>query len=89
MSCRDIFKEAKLLYNALVIALIVISVLLVILVVMQPSKSNAASSLTGGGDDGIVRTKARGFESFLIKATTVLGMLFFAVAIALAILSSR
>lgn len=77
------------MYNTLVIALIVVSILLVILVVMQPSKSNAASSLTGGGDDGVVRTKARGFESFLIKATTVLGALFFVIAVALAILSSR
>ena len=56
---------------------------------MQPSKSNAASSLTGGGDDGTVKTKARGFEAFLIKATTVLGILFFGIAILLAILSSK
>lgn len=77
------------MYNALMIALIVISILLVISVVMQPSKSNAASSLTGGGDDGTVKTKARGFEAFLIRATTVLGILFFGIAIILAILSTK
>jgi len=77
------------LYNALLIALIIVSILLIISVVMQPSKSNAASSLTGGGDDGTVKTKARGFEAFLIKATTVLGILFFGIAILLAILSSK
>ncbi|HFI0462884.1 TPA: preprotein translocase subunit SecG [Streptococcus suis] len=78
------------MYQALVIALIVISVLLIMLVVMQPSKSNAASTLTGGGGDQPQgKIKARGFEAFLIRATSVLGFLFFAIAIALAYLSAQ
>ncbi|MBG9981888.1 preprotein translocase subunit SecG [Aerococcaceae bacterium DSM 111020] len=76
------------MYDILLYALIIISVLLIILVMMQPSKGNAASLLTGG-DDGQPRTKARGFEAFLIRATTVLGFLFFAINIALAYLSSH
>ena len=71
-------------------ALVVVSVILIILVIMQPSKSNAASSLTGGGaDNQLGKTKARGFEAFLIRATVVFGTLFFALALALAYLSVK
>ncbi len=76
------------MYDILLLALVIVSVLLIILVMMQPSKGNAASLLTGG-DDGQPRTKARGFEAFLIRATTVLGVLFFVLNIALAYLTSH
>lgn len=76
------------LENILTIALIIVAVLLIILVLMQPSKSNAASMLSGS-DDGQQRTKARGFEEFLIRATSVLGFLFFALTIALAYVISH
>lgn len=83
-------RGGNILYNALLVALIVVSVLLILLVVMQPSKSNAASTLTGGGaDQPQGRQKARGFEAFLIRATSVLGIIFFALALALAYLSSK
>lgn len=80
----------KSLYNILKTALMVISVIIIFLVVLQPSKSNAASSLSGGGaDDDYGQAKARGFEAFLIKATSVMGGLFFIVALALTYLSSQ
>lgn len=69
----------------LITALVIVAVLLIILVVMQPSKSNAASMLSGG-DDGQVKTKARGFEAFLIRATSILAILFFVLAIAIAMI---
>lgn len=78
------------LYNALMIALIVVAILLIFLVVMQPSKSNAASTLTGGGGDQPQgKVKARGFEAFLIRATTVMAILFFVISVALAYLSAK
>ncbi|MBG9980962.1 preprotein translocase subunit SecG [Facklamia sp. DSM 111018] len=77
------------MYNALLVALVIVSIMIILFVVMQPSKSNAASTLTGGGDDGTVKQKARGFEAFLIRATTVLGILFFVLTIALAYLSAK
>lgn len=72
-------------------ALVAVSVVIIILVVMQPSKSNAASSLTGGGngDPQQGKTKARGFEAFLIRSTVVFGVLFFALALVLAYLSTK
>lgn len=72
----------------LLIALMVVSVLIIIAVIMQPTKGNAASMLSGS-DDGQVKTKARGFEAFLIKWTSILCTLFFAIALALAFLSGK
>lgn len=76
------------MYSILLTALIIVAVLIIIFVVMQPTKSNAASMLSGS-DDGQPKTKARGFEAFLIRATTVLGVLFFVLAIALAYLTAN
>ncbi|MBG9989263.1 preprotein translocase subunit SecG [Aerococcaceae bacterium DSM 111176] len=76
------------MYDILTYALIAISVILIILVIMQPSKGNAASLLTGA-DDGQPKSKARGFEAFLIRATTVFGVLFFVLSLALAYLSAQ
>lgn len=73
------------MYQIILTALIIVAILLIIFVVMQPSKGNAASMLSGG-DDGQPKAKARGFEAFLIKATSVLTILFFALAIALAMI---
>lgn len=75
------------MYQILKIALIVVAIILILLITMQPSKGNAASLLTGG-DDGQPRTKARGFEAFLIRATTVFSILFFVLNIVLAYLST-
>ncbi|MDO4432117.1 MAG: preprotein translocase subunit SecG [Aerococcaceae bacterium] len=78
------------MYNTLLTALIIVAIFLIILVVMQPSKSNAASSLTGGGlENQMGKQTARGFEAFLIRTTVVFGVLFFALALALAYLSAK
>lgn len=76
------------MYQILTYALIAVAAIVIILVIMQPSKGNAASLLTGG-DDGQPRTKARGFEAFLIRATAVMGVLFFVLNIVLAYLSAH
>ncbi|EFR30848.1 preprotein translocase subunit SecG [Eremococcus coleocola] len=72
----------------LTIALLIVAVLIIIAVIMQPTKGNAASMLSGS-DDGQAKTKARGFEAFLIKTTSVLSVLFFVLTIALAYLSAK
>lgn len=70
------------MYKALETALVVVAVLIILFVIMQPSKSNAASSLTGDSSQKY-KVKARGFEAFLIRATTILAVLFFGLAIIL------
>lgn len=73
------------LYDTLLIAELIISVLLIIVVAMQPSKTNnAASAFTGGAEQLFGKQKARGFEAVLQRTTVVLGILFFALALALA-----
>lgn len=78
------------MYQILLTIMLVLSVLIVIAVLMQPSKQNsAASAFSGGASELFGKTKARGFESFMQKATTVMGVAWVAVAIALAYLSSK
>lgn len=64
------------MYSVLLSVLIVLSILLIIVVAMQPSKTNAASSLSGGAEQLFGKQKARGFESFLIRLTVLLGTIF-------------
>ncbi|WEG74085.1 preprotein translocase subunit SecG [Vagococcus intermedius] len=78
------------MYNILLGAMIVLSILIIIAVMMQPSKQNsAASAFTGGADQLFGKQKARGFEAFMQKATTVLGVSWVAIALVLAYLSSK
>lgn len=70
--------------------LLIVSVLIIISVMMQPAKTdNALSSLTGGADDLFAKSKPRGFEAFMQKVTLVLGIVFFATAIAMVYVSSH
>ncbi|MGY3777329.1 preprotein translocase subunit SecG [Isobaculum melis] len=70
--------------------MLVISVILIIVITMQPTKTNSATSaLTGGAEQLFGKQKARGFEAVLIRVTTVLGIIFFGLALALAYLSAN
>ncbi|APB31105.1 MULTISPECIES: preprotein translocase subunit SecG [Vagococcus] len=78
------------MYQFLLTLMLVLSILIIIAVMMQPSKQNsAASAFSGGASELFGKTKARGFEAFMKRATTVLGFAWVAVAIALAYLSSK
>ncbi|MFC6254432.1 preprotein translocase subunit SecG [Secundilactobacillus hailunensis] len=78
------------MYNLLLTLLMIDSVLIIIAVLMQPAKQDdAMSALSGGGTDLFSHQKARGFEAFMQKATVVLGVIFFVLALALAYLSSH
>ena len=68
------------------IALIITSVALIISVILQ-SKGAGLGGLAGG-DTGGVFTARRGVEKTLFRATSVLSVIFFALAIA-AVLVSR
>ncbi|MBW1605942.1 preprotein translocase subunit SecG [Lactobacillus sp. Sy-1] len=78
------------MYNFLMVIFWIISILIIIAVLMQPAKTNdAMSSLTGGADDLFAKSKPRGFEAFMQRVTTVLGILFFVDALALVWISSH
>lgn len=67
------------------IGLIIISIALIASVLLQ-SKGAGLGGLTGG-DTGGVFTARRGIEKTLFRATIVLSILFFALAIAAVIIS--
>ncbi len=65
------------------IALIVISVVLTVLVLMQEGKSQGLGAIAGAADTYWGKNKGRSMEGRLVKATTVLCVLFFALAVLL------
>lgn len=70
--------------------MLILSVLIIVAVMMQPSKQNsAASAFSGGASELFGKSKARGFEAFMQRATAVMGVAWIALAIALAFLSSK
>ncbi|MFD1465425.1 preprotein translocase subunit SecG [Lapidilactobacillus mulanensis] len=84
------FSEVKPLYDIIQTLLIIDSVIIIIAVMMQPTKQqDALNALSGGGGELFGQTKKRGFEAVMEKATAVLGVIFFVLAIALVYLSSH
>ncbi|WP_438058919.1 preprotein translocase subunit SecG [Streptococcus ruminicola] len=78
------------MYNVLLTALLVLSVIIVIAIFMQPQKNPSSNVFDNSGSEALFeRTKARGFEAFMQRFTAVLVFFWLAVALALAILSSK
>ena len=75
------------MYNVLLTALLVI---IVIAIFMQPQKNPSSNVFDNSGSEALFeRTKARGFEAFMQRFTAVLVFFWLAIALALAILSSK
>ena len=80
----------KHMYNVLLTALLVLSVIIVIAIFMQPQKNPSSNVFDNSGSEALFeRTKARGFEAFMQRFTAVLVFFWLAIALALAILSSK
>ena len=78
------------MYNLLLTILLVLSVLLVIAIFMHPQKNPSSNVFDSSGSEALFeRTKARGFEAFMQRFTAVLVFFWLAIALALAILSSK
>ncbi|HEP1342887.1 TPA: preprotein translocase subunit SecG [Streptococcus pyogenes] len=78
------------MYNILLTILLVLSVLLVIAIFMQPQKNPSSNVFDSSGSEALFeRTKARGFEAFMQRFTAVLVFFWLAIALVLAILSSK
>ncbi|MBT0945798.1 preprotein translocase subunit SecG [Streptococcus lutetiensis] len=78
------------MYNVLLTALLVLSVIIVIAIFMQPQKNQSSNVFDNSGSEALFeRTKARGFEAFMQRFTAVLVFFWLAIALALAILSSK
>ena len=78
------------MYNILLKTLLVLSVIIVIAIFMQPQKNPSSNVFDNSGSEALFeRTKARGFEAFMQRFTAVLVFFWLAIALALAILSSK
>ena len=69
--------------------LIIVSFLIIIATLMQPQKQQDALNALSGGAVFSDQTKKRGFEALMERITAVLLVLFFALALILAVLSSK
>lgn len=80
----------KKMYNILLTTLLVLSVIIVIAIFLQPQKNPSGNVFDNSGSEALFeRTKARGFEAFMQRFTAVLVFFWLAIALALAILSSK
>ncbi|CAM3940114.1 preprotein translocase subunit SecG [Alkalicoccus chagannorensis] len=62
--------------------LVIVSILLITVVLLQSGRSAGLSgAISGGAEQMVGKTKARGLEAVLSKATVVLGVLFFVFAL--------
>lgn len=78
------------MYNILLTTLLVLSVIIVIAIFLQPQKNPSSNVFDNSGSEALFeRTKARGFEAFMQHFTAVLVFFWLAIALALAILSSK
>ena len=78
------------MYNILLTILLVLSVIIVIAIFLQPQKNPSGNVFDNSGSEALFeRTKARGFEAFMQRFTAVLVFFWLAIALALAILSSK
>ena len=68
--------------TALTVIFIIASILLIILVLMQEGKEAGLGSLTGAADSGTYwsKNKGRSKEGGLVRATTIMAVLFFVLA---------
>ena len=64
------------------VLLIIVSIALIAVVLLQSGRSAGLSgSISGGAEQLLGKQKARGIDAVLMKATIVLGILFFALTI--------
>lgn len=78
-----------MLLTILKVLLVLVSLGLIGTVLLQSGRSAGLSGTIAGGAEQLVGRKARGFDAVLVKATVVLGVLFFVITLAVAWLISR
>lgn len=66
--------------------LLVVSILMILLVVVQSSKEDASRAFSGEKSDLFSNKKQRGLEKVINQTTTVLSIVFFVLAILVAVL---
>lgn len=72
-----------MLRTVLTVCFMIICIALMVVVLMQESKDSGLGSLSGEVDSFVRKNRGRTREGKLVRITTILGVLFFVLAIAL------
>lgn len=72
-----------MLRTVLTVCFIIVCIALMVVVLMQESKDSGLGSLSGEVDTYVRKNRGRTREGQLVRITTILGVLFFVLAIAL------
>ena len=73
----------QILRTILTILFVIDCIALTVVVLMQEGKSQGLGSIAGAADTYWGKNKGRSMEGGLVKATTVMGVLFFVLAVVL------
>ena len=73
----------QILRTILTILFVIDCIALTVVVLMQEGKSQGLCSIAGAADTYCGKNKGRSMEGGLVKATTVMGVLFFVLAVVL------
>lgn len=73
----------EILRTILTVVYILICIALVIVVLMQEGKSAGLGAISGAAETYWGKNKGRSMEGGLVKATTIMGILFFVISVAL------
>ena len=73
----------QILRTILTILFVIDCIALTVVVLMQEGKSQGLGAIAGAADTYWGKNKGRSMEGGLVKATTVMGILFFVLAVAL------
>ena len=73
----------QILRTILTILFVIDCIALTVVVVMQEGKSQGLGAIAGAADTYWGKNKGRSMEGGLVKATTVMGVLFFVLAVVL------
>ena len=80
----------KVIYDALIVIMLIVSVLIIVAIFMQPSKQDGATdAFSGGTGELFERRKARGFEAVMQRFTAIMIGVWLVVGFALVVLSTR
>ena len=67
----------------LTVVLVLISIGMTVIILMQEGKSQGLGAIAGAADTYWGKNKGRSMEGGLVKATTIMGVLFFVLAVVL------
>ena len=73
----------QILRTILTILFVIVCIALTVVVLMQEGKSQGLGAIAGAADTYWGKNKGRSMEGGLVKATTVMGVLFFVLAVVL------